>query len=373
LSEAKYDVLGIGNAIVDVLARADDGFLARRGLTKGAMQLIDEAGAKALYADMAPAVEVSGGSAANTIAGIAAFGGCTAFFGKVRDDQLGEVFTHDIRSLGTVFETQAATAGPATARCLVLVTPDGERTLNTYLGASTGLGPDDVDEDMVAAARVTYLEGYLWDPPHAKEAFRKAAGAEVVMLWHKDRTLPAGLDVIGLPGGFCFGDYLRPGAIAARAPITDAVVAFAGRGGPVIGICNGFQVLLEAGLLPGALMRNAGLKFVCRPVPLTVVTPDSPFTSGHAAGQAITLPVAHHDGNYTADAATLQRLRDEDRIAFRYRDNPNGSADDIAGILSPNRRVLGLMPHPERAIDRLHGGTDGAALFAALVRALAPA
>jgi len=205
------------------------------------------------------------------------------------------------------------------------------------------------------------------------EAFRRTAGAEPVMLWHKDRTLPAGLDVIGLPGGFSFGDYLRAGAIAARAPITDAVVEFAGRGGAVIGICNGFQVLLEAGLLPGALMRNARLKFVCRTVPLEVVTPDSPFTAHYRAGARIALPVAHHDGNYTADAATLDRLEGEGRVALRYLDNPNGSARDIAGILSANRRVLGLMPHPERAVEPLQGNIDGAAMFAAMAAALAPA
>lgn len=200
-------------------------------------------------------------------------------------------------------------------------------------------------------------------------AFRDA-GAEVVMVWHKETTLPDGIDIVGLPGGFSYGDYLRCGAIAARSPITRAVVDFAGRGGLVIGICNGFQVLVETGLLPGALMRNAGLKFVCKPVPLIVTSPDSPFTQGYARAQRITLPVAHHDGNYTADADTLARLAGEDRIAFRYAQNPNGSADEIAGILSENRRVLGLMPHPERAIHALQGGTDGATLFEALAEVL---
>ncbi len=203
-------------------------------------------------------------------------------------------------------------------------------------------------------------------------AFR-AAGIDPVMVWHKDTTLPAGMDIVGLPGGFSHGDYLRCGAIAARAPICAAVADHARRGGMVIGICNGFQILVEAGLLPGALMRNAGLKFVCRPARLTVVTADSPFTAGYATGKSVMFPIAHHDGNYTADADTLARLRDEDRIAFRYVDNPNGAADDIAGILSENRRVLGLMPHPERAIDPVQGGTDGAALFAALAGALADA
>lgn len=201
-------------------------------------------------------------------------------------------------------------------------------------------------------------------------AFRAASGVEPVMVWHKDSALPAGIDVVGLPGGFSFGDYLRCGAIAARSPICRAVVDFAGKGGPVLGVCNGFQVLLEAGLLPGALMRNAGLKFLCKPVDLTVATTDSAFTRGYAAGQRIRFPIAHHDGNYTADAELLARLAGEDRVAFRYAANPNGSVGDIAGILSENRRVLGLMPHPERAIDPLQGGTDGGALFAGMVAAL---
>jgi len=175
VSETKTDVLGIGNAIVDVLSRTDDGFLNDRGIAKGSMQLIDEDQAASLYHDMGPAIEMSGGSAANTIAGLASFGAKGAFTGKVRNDQLGDVFSHDIRSIGVDFETQAAVIGPATARCMVLVTPDGERTMNTYLGASTGLGPDDVNEDQIASAKITYLEGYLWDPPEAKEAFLKAA------------------------------------------------------------------------------------------------------------------------------------------------------------------------------------------------------
>jgi len=204
-------------------------------------------------------------------------------------------------------------------------------------------------------------------------AFRNA-GAEVAMVWHKETSLPAGTDVVGVPGGFSFGDYLRCGAIAARSPVTAAVVDHAKNGGYVIGICNGFQILLETGLLPGALMRNAGLKFICRTVPLAVATPDSVFTSGYAPGASIRLPVAHHDGNYVADGRTLAELRAEDRVAFRYGEPVNGSADDIAGILSANRRVLGLMPHPERAAETVHGGTDGAALFRSLVaRALADA
>ncbi len=186
-----------------------------------------------------------------------------------------------------------------------------------------------------------------------------AAGARVTMVWHKETALPAGLDLVAIPGGFSFGDYLRCGAIAARSPVMRAITGFAEGGGHVIGICNGFQVLIEAGILPGALMRNAGLRFVCGTTTLRVETTDSAFTAGHRAGETIRLPIAHHDGNYFADEATLDRLEGEGLVAFRYLGNPNGSARDIAGILSPNRRVLGLMPHPERAVDPLHGGTDG--------------
>jgi sugar/nucleoside kinase (ribokinase family) len=170
-----HDVVGIGNAIVDVIARADEGFLKEKKLAKGAMMLIDEAQADALYAAMGPGTESSGGSAANTMAGIASLGGKGAFFGKVKSDQLGKVFAHDIRAIGVSFESKAATHGPSTARCLIFVTPDAQRTMNTYLGACVNLGPEDVDEAVVKNARVTYLEGYLWDPPHAKEAFVKAA------------------------------------------------------------------------------------------------------------------------------------------------------------------------------------------------------
>jgi phosphoribosylformylglycinamidine synthase len=201
-------------------------------------------------------------------------------------------------------------------------------------------------------------------------AFERA-GFQVARVWHKDTALPAGVDVVGVPGGFSFGDYLRCGAIAARSPIGQAVAAHAGRGGHVLGICNGFQVLTEMGLLPGVLMRNAGLKFVCRTVALNVATAEAGFTRGYRAGQVIRLPVAHHDGNYTADADTIARLQGEDRVAFRYAENPNGSMADIAGILSENRRVLGMMPHPERAVDPVQGGTDGAALFAALMGGMA--
>jgi phosphoribosylformylglycinamidine synthase len=203
-------------------------------------------------------------------------------------------------------------------------------------------------------------------------AFR-AAGFTVDMVWHKDADLPAGTDIVGVPGGFSYGDYLRCGAIAAQSPIMRAVARHAEAGGHVLGICNGFQVLCETRLLPGALMRNAGLKFVCRMQALRVETTDSAFTAGYAAGQDITVPIAHHDGNYVADPETLAMLRAEDRVAFRYVGNPNGAMDDIAGILSANRRVLGLMPHPERVVDAAQGGTDGAPMFRALAEALVAA
>jgi phosphoribosylformylglycinamidine synthase len=199
------------------------------------------------------------------------------------------------------------------------------------------------------------------------------AGAQVARVWHKDTALPAGTDIVGIPGGFSFGDYLRCGAIAARSPIGQAVVAHAARGGFVLGICNGFQVLTEMGLLPGALMRNAGLTFVCRTVELRVATRSSAFTSGWMVGDRLRLPIAHHDGNYTADGETLARLAGEDRIALRYVQNPNGSMADIAGVLSANRRVLGLMPHPERAVDPAQGGTDGSVLFRSALGAVTQA
>ncbi|MEO1638261.1 MAG: phosphoribosylformylglycinamidine synthase subunit PurQ [Pseudomonadota bacterium] len=201
----------------------------------------------------------------------------------------------------------------------------------------------------------------------------RAAGADVSMVWHKDAALPDGVDLVAIPGGFSFGDYLRCGAIAAQSPICRAVVAHAERGGYVLGVCNGFQVLTETGLLPGALMRNAGLKFICKTVGLQVQTSASPFTEGYNAGDVVGFPVAHHDGNYTVDADGLRRLQDEDRIAFTYEANPNGAMADISGILSENRRVLGMMPHPERAVDAGHGGTDGQALFRGLVAQFADA
>ncbi|MBS0520386.1 MAG: adenosine kinase [Proteobacteria bacterium] len=177
MTSAAFDVLGIGNAIVDVISHADDAFLARHKLAKGSMMLIDEGRADALYADMGPGIEVSGGSCGNTMAGVASFGGKGAYIGKVRNDQLGAVFAHDLRSIGVSFDTPQATSGPATARCLILVTPDAQRTMNTFLGACTGLGPNDIDPKLVGAAQVTYVEGYLWDAPEAKKAVLKAFDA----------------------------------------------------------------------------------------------------------------------------------------------------------------------------------------------------
>lgn len=197
------------------------------------------------------------------------------------------------------------------------------------------------------------------------------AGFAVTRVWHKDTNLPAGTDVVGVPGGFSFGDYLRCGAIAAQSPIAAAVRSHAASGGYVLGICNGFQVLTEMQLLPGALMRNAGLKFICKTIGLQVATSDSAFTSAYAKGQQIAVPVAHHDGNYTIDADGLAALRSEDRIAFTYAQNPNGATADIAGVLSANRRVLGMMPHPERVVDARAGGTDGTGLFASLMGGMA--
>jgi len=205
-----------------------------------------------------------------------------------------------------------------------------------------------------------------------KVAFENA-GAKVSMVWHKDTEMPAGVDVIGIPGGFSFGDYLRCGAIAANSPICRSVVTHAEKGGYVLGICNGFQVLTETGLLPGVLLRNARLKYICKAIDLKVETADSAYTSGYAQGEVITIPIAHHDGNYFADDATLAQLKAEDRVAFRYVDNPNGARDDIAGILSANRRVLGMMPHPERMADPVHGNTEGRKLFESLVGQLATA
>ena len=204
-------------------------------------------------------------------------------------------------------------------------------------------------------------------------ALEQVCGGTVHRVWHGDADLPHGLDFIALPGGFSYGDYLRSGAMAARSPIMQAVVAAANRGVPVLGVCNGFQVLTEAGLLPGALLRNAGMNFVCRDVALTVENNQTLFTAGYSAGQRITIPVAHHDGNYFADAAELDRLEGEGRIAFRYAEPVNGSARNIAGVLGAAGNVLGMMPHPERMIEAAHGGSDGRALFESAVRGLVAA
>jgi phosphoribosylformylglycinamidine synthase len=198
-------------------------------------------------------------------------------------------------------------------------------------------------------------------------AIEAVTGRAPAMVWHRDTELPADTGLIALPGGFSYGDYLRCGAISARSPIVREVIAAAERGVPVLGVCNGFQVLTETGLLPGALMRNAGLNFVCRNVALRVDNAQSAFTSRYAAGETITVPVAHHDGNYFADETTLDRLEGEGRIAFRYAEPVNGSARDIAGILNPGGNVLGMMPHPERRIEAAHGGADGRRLFEGLL------
>ena len=204
-------------------------------------------------------------------------------------------------------------------------------------------------------------------------AIEQVCGGTVHRIWHGDAALPDRLDLIALPGGFSYGDYLRSGAMAARSPIMRAVVAAADKGVAVLGVCNGFQVLTEAGLLPGALMRNAGIRFVCREVALTVENNQTLFTAGYAAGQDIALPVAHHDGNYFADDATLDRLEGEGRVALRYAEPVNGSIRSIAGVLNPAGNVLGMMPHPERAIEAAHGGSDGRAMFESLVGALVAA
>ena len=201
-------------------------------------------------------------------------------------------------------------------------------------------------------------------------AIERVTGHAPIRLWHGEQSLPEGLDLIGIPGGFSYGDYLRSGAMAARSPVVGAVIAAAERGVAVLGICNGFQILTEAGLLPGALMRNAGIRFVCQTVELTVENTSSRFTRGYAQGETIRIPVAHHDGNYFADAATLDRIEGEGQVAFRYNQNINGSARNIAGVLNAKGNVLGMMPHPERMVEPQHGGTDGARLFEALAQSV---
>lgn len=203
-------------------------------------------------------------------------------------------------------------------------------------------------------------------------ALEQANGKPPQMVWHGDASLPDGLDLIVLPGGFSYGDYLRCGAMAAHSPIVRDVIARAKQGTPVLGICNGFQVLCETGLLPGVLMRNASLKFVSRPVTMTVEASNTMFTARYSQGQKVKIPIAHGDGNYFADTATLNRIEGEGQVAFRYveGDNPNGAARNITGIFNDKRTILGFMPHPERAVDPLLGGTDGKPLFDSLASAL---
>ena len=205
----------------------------------------------------------------------------------------------------------------------------------------------------------------------AARALKQATGQDATIVWHGETALPDRTDIVVLPGGFSYGDYLRCGAIAARSPIMDKVRERAAKGVNVLGVCNGFQILIEAGLLPGALMRNEGLNFVCRDVALEVANDRSAFTAGYQAGERITVPVAHHDGNYVADADTLDRLEGEGQVAFRYAEAVNGSARGIAGLLNAKGNVLGMMPHPERRVEPAHGGTDGRRLFEGLLAAVA--
>jgi phosphoribosylformylglycinamidine synthase len=200
----------------------------------------------------------------------------------------------------------------------------------------------------------------------AVQALRRT-GADAELVWHGTTSL-GHYDALVLPGGFAHGDYLRPGAIARFSPVMEAVAGYAGAGGPVVGICNGFQVLTEAGLLPGALQKNRGLRFVCTTVTVRVERDDTVLTDGVPVGTELSIPINHFEGNYTCDAATLAQLRDEERVVLRYVDNPNGSVDDIAGVCNAARNVVGLMPHPERASDPLLGSEDGVVLLAALLR-----
>lgn len=203
----------------------------------------------------------------------------------------------------------------------------------------------------------------------AQVALRQASGQDPAMVWHKDGAIPDGTDLVMVPGGFSYGDYLRCGAMAANSPVIAQLHAHAERGGYILGVCNGFQILCETGLLPGALMRNTSLDFVCKPQALKIESANTAFTSAYDGRAEISIPIAHHDGNYVADETTLDQLESDGRVAFRYVGNPNGSARDIAGVISENGRVLGMMPHPERAIGGHEGGTDGRALFESLMTA----
>ena len=201
----------------------------------------------------------------------------------------------------------------------------------------------------------------------AHDAIEKVTGHAPAMIWHQDSELPEGTEFVMVPGGFSYGDYLRCGSMASRSAIMPAIVAHAATGAPVLGVCNGFQILTESGLLPGALMRNAGLKFVCEKARLTVENANTRFTSRYEGGAELIVPIAHHDGNYFADEATLDRIEGEGQVVFRYGQNPNGSKRDIAGITNEQGNVMGMMPHPERAVDEKHGGTDGLKLFESLL------
>lgn len=204
----------------------------------------------------------------------------------------------------------------------------------------------------------------------AATALERITGEAPAMVWHKETELPAGTDLVMLPGGFSYGDYLRCGAMAAREPIMKAVKAHADRGGYVLGVCNGFQVLTEAQMLPGALMRNANLKFICKDVELSIDNANTPFTRAFGEKRSFTIPIAHGEGNYFAAKDTLDRLEDEGRVVFRYKQNPNGAARDIAGIVNEKGNVLGMMPHPERAADPMLGSTEGVPLFQSLIEAI---
>lgn len=204
----------------------------------------------------------------------------------------------------------------------------------------------------------------------AAMALEQVTGEKPAMVWHRETSLPDDVRFVVLPGGFSYGDYLRCGAMASRSPIVKDIVTKANKGLPVAGFCNGFQVLTEAGLLPGALMRNKGLKFVCRPEKLEIANSNTRYTSKYGNITDVIYPVAHHDGNYYADDETLNRLEKQGQVVFRYADNPNGSARNIAGICNEAGNVFGMMPHPERAIDPLHGGTDGINLFKSIIESI---
>lgn len=201
----------------------------------------------------------------------------------------------------------------------------------------------------------------------AHDAIARVTGENPAMVWHQESALPEGTEFVMVPGGFSYGDYLRCGAMAGTSAIIPAVKAHAERGAPVLGVCNGFQILIETGLLPGALMRNADLLFVCEKTPLTVENGNTQFTSAYGGKRELVIPVAHHDGNYFADDETLDRLESNGQVVFRYGRNPNGSARNIAGIINERGNVMGMMPHPERAVDGIHGGTDGLAVFESLL------